>query len=117
MAVVSIGSTLEDQRELDTTTVEKCDLIICDAPEEVMTETGDMIAANQANVSFHDKVISLNDLINGKANARIAAARLPMFKSVGTALQDITVAELAFDKALKANLGTVLPIRFKDKLA
>ena len=43
--VVSIGSTLPEQREIDASVVDVCDLIVCDMPEEVVDETGDMIAA------------------------------------------------------------------------
>jgi ornithine cyclodeaminase/alanine dehydrogenase-like protein (mu-crystallin family) len=103
--VVSIGSTLPDQREIDEEVVGVCDLIVCDMPEEVAEQTGDMIAATAAGISFEHKLVSLNDLMSdAAAHERAMAARLPMYKSVGAAIQDIVVAEFAVERALAAGL-------------
>jgi ornithine cyclodeaminase/alanine dehydrogenase len=115
MLVVSIGATLPEQVEIDPRTAEVCDLIVCDTIEEVVEETGDMLAAAAAGIKFDHKLVSLNDLMRGRADDRLAAAKLPMFKSVGAAIQDIVVAELAFEKALAAGLATSLPIEFATK--
>lgn len=111
--VVSIGSTVPEQREIDASVVDACDLIVCDMVEEVVEETGDMIAARAAGVAFDHKLVSLNDIMLGKADDRLRSARLPMFKSVGSALQDIVVAELAFERAVERGLATPLPIEFQ----
>jgi ornithine cyclodeaminase/alanine dehydrogenase len=113
--VVSIGSTIPQQREIDASVVERSDLIICDSLEEVLTETGDMMAAQAAGMSFHDKSFSLNDLVSGACDERVSTAGIRMFKSVGGGLQDIVVAELLVRKALEAGLATPLPIQFESK--
>jgi alanine dehydrogenase len=113
--VVSVGSTVPEQREIDTTVVERCDLIVCDVLDEVMHETGDMIAAKAAGVSFEHKCASLNDLLCGKIEDRVRNARLPMFKSVGAGIQDIVCAELAYELASKARRLVPLPIEFYRK--
>ena len=115
MLVVSIGSTVQEQREIDVSVVEACDLIVCDAVEEVIEETGDMIAAKSAGVAFEHKMISLSDLIAGRADERVSKAKLHMFKSVGAAVQDIAIAELAFDKAVARGLATELPMSLSRK--
>ena len=115
MLVVSIGSTVQEQREIDVSVVEACDLIVCDAVEEVIEETGDMIAAKSAGVAFEHKMISLSDLIAGRADERVSKAKLRMFKSVGAAVQDIAIAELAFDKAVARGLATELPMSLSRK--
>jgi ornithine cyclodeaminase/alanine dehydrogenase len=46
---------------------------------------------------------------------RVRQARLPMFKSVGSALQDIVIAELAFDRAVARGLATELPFALKTR--
>jgi ornithine cyclodeaminase/alanine dehydrogenase-like protein (mu-crystallin family) len=113
--VVSIGSTVPDQREIDVSVVERCDLIVCDTLREVLEQTGDMLEAAKAGVPFREKSFALNDLIRGDLEERRAAARFPMFKSVGGGLQDVVVAELVFEKALAAGLATPLPIAFSHK--
>jgi alanine dehydrogenase len=101
---VSIGSTLPEQREADATAIDLSDLIVCDAVDEVLNETGDMLAAKAAGIDVHAKAISLNALMSGQCEDRVAVARHMMFKSVGSALQDVVIAELAYEKALAAGL-------------
>lgn len=113
--VVSIGSTIPQQREIDVSVVERSDLIVCDVLEEVLEQTGDMIAARAAGIDAHHKAFSLADLMNSACDERLKDAQAPMFKSVGAGLQDIVVAELILSKALQAGLATPLPIAFDTK--
>jgi ornithine cyclodeaminase/alanine dehydrogenase len=115
MVVVSIGSTLPEQREIDSSVIAACDLIVCDVVDEVITETGDMLAAARDGIAFKSKTISLNELVSQTKPNSAAKPRLPLFKSVGSALQDLAVAELVFDKACAQGLATSLPIRFLTK--
>ncbi len=108
--VVSIGSTLPEQIEVDPEVIRRAEVIVADVPEEVMHETGDMLAAAKAGVAFADKVISLHDLVQGRRPAAQRADNIILFKSVGSALQDIAVAELCFDRARSRGIGTVLPV-------
>ena len=114
-AIVSIGSTVPDQREIDASVVEASDLIVCDAVEEVVEQTGDMIAAARAGVEFHDRVHSLHELLRGDLDEQVERAHRPMLKSVGGGLQDIVVAETLLRKAVAAGLATPLPIEFEKK--
>jgi ornithine cyclodeaminase/alanine dehydrogenase len=113
--VVSVGSTVPEQREIDVSVVERCDLIVCDVLDEVMHETGDMIAAKNAGIEFEHKCVSLNDLLCGEAQEKVEASTLPMFKSVGAGIQDVVCAELAYELASKANRLVALPIEFYRK--
>ena len=115
MLVVSIGSTAPEQREIDEDVVAACDLIVCDVCEEVARETGDMLAASAAGVAFEHKMVSLNELMTGAAADRLAAAHRPMFKSIGAAIQDIVVAELAVSQAVAAGLAQATPLGFLMK--
>lgn len=113
--IVSIGSTVPQQREIDVSVAERADLIVCDTLEEVIEETGDMIAAAEAGIDVHSKSYPLTALMSGEIEAQRAAARMPMFKSVGGGLQDIVVAEMILTKALEAGLAKPLPIAFETK--
>jgi ornithine cyclodeaminase/alanine dehydrogenase len=115
MVVVSIGSTLPEQREIDSSVVAACDLIVCDVVDEVITETGDMLAAARDGIEFKSKIVSLNELLSRAKPHDTAKPRMPLFKSVGSALQDLAVAELVFDKACHEGLATKLPITFLTK--
>lgn len=114
--IVSIGSTIPQQREIDVSVVARADLIVCDTLEEVVSETGDMLAAADAGIDVKAKSFSLNALMSGQIEAQRAAARMPMFKSVGGGIQDIVVAEMILNRALDAGLAQPLPIAFETKL-
>ncbi|WP_233808767.1 ornithine cyclodeaminase family protein [Paraburkholderia sp. HP33-1] len=113
--IVSIGSTVPSQREIDASVVNCSDIIVCDMLEEVLEETGDMLAARDAGIAFHDKSFSIVDLMSGKLEDQLRGARRRMFKSVGGGLQDIVVAELILTRALEKGLAMSLPIEFENK--
>lgn len=109
MTVVSIGSTLPEQRELDPEAIARCDLIVADMVEEVAHDTGDMIAASQAGVGFSSKLVSLSDLVSGAHPGRTTNAQIMLYKSVGAAIQDLAVAAMCVERARAAGIGTVIP--------
>ena len=115
MTIVSIGSTVPSQREIDVSVVEQSDLIVCDALHEVLAESGDMLAAAKAGISVRERSFSLSELMRGALDHRHGEETISMFKSVGGGLQDVVVGELVLEKALAAGLATVLPIEFSHK--
>jgi alanine dehydrogenase len=112
---VSIGSTIPAQREIDVSVVERSDLIVCDMLHEVVEETGDMIAARQSGIDFEGKCAAIEALMSGQLDVQVAAAKNPMFKSVGGGLQDVVVAGMILDQAKAAGVAQVLPIHFMTK--
>lgn len=113
VTVISIGSTLPEQREVDAATIAKADLIVADMPEEIMHDTGDMLAARQDNIVFAHKVHSLNDAVRGVCHRK--ATEIAMYKSVGCGLQDLVAAELAYDEALRHRLATSVAVDLSIK--
>lgn len=113
--VVSIGSTVPEQRELDTSVVSRADFIVCDMLEEVLHETGDMIAASADGIDVAGRAFSLGALMRGQIEPERLAASSPMYKSVGGGLQDVVIAEMVLGRALEAGLATPLPISFLKK--
>lgn len=109
MTVVSIGSTLPEQRELDPEAIARADLIVADMVEEVAHDTGDMIAADAAGVKFNAKLVSLSDVISGTHPGRTSPDQIMLYKSVGAAIQDLAVASLCAERARAAGLGTSIP--------
>jgi alanine dehydrogenase len=107
--VISIGSTLPEQREIDASVVARSSVIVADMVEEVASDTGDMLAARHAGIDFEARLASLTDTI-------VDPTRLPqsgglrLYKSVGAALQDLTIAAMCVAEARKASLGTELPV-------
>jgi ornithine cyclodeaminase/alanine dehydrogenase len=108
--IVSIGSTVPEQREVDPEVVRRADTIVADVPAEVAQETGDMIAAREAGVDFDTKIVSLAELVQERVTVRQTADNNILFKSVGSGLQDVAVAEMCYARAKEANVGIALPM-------
>jgi ornithine cyclodeaminase/alanine dehydrogenase-like protein (mu-crystallin family) len=109
MTVVSIGSTLPEQREVDVDVIRKAELIVADMVDEVSHDTGDLLAAAREGVVFSGKLHSLSDLIGGRLPAR-SPDGIAVYKSVGSALQDVVTAEMLLKRARSSGVGTVLPV-------
>ena len=107
MTVVSIGSTLPEQREVDEQVLARASLIVADMVEEVAHDTGDMLAAVKANVHVASRLVSLDDFVAGRA-ARKEASDIVVYKSVGSALQDVITAEMLLSRARERGIGTPL---------
>jgi ornithine cyclodeaminase/alanine dehydrogenase len=106
--VVSIGSTLPSQREIDPEVWSAADRIVVDT-RRLLSESGDGIAAVEAGAVTPEAVIELQDVVAGKASGRGSAAETTLYKSVGTALQDVAVAHRAYQAARARGLGRELP--------
>jgi len=107
--VISIGSTLPEQREIDASVVERAGVIVADMVEEVANDTGDMLAARRAGIDFESHLMSLADAV-ADPNRIPKQKGLRLYKSVGAALQDLTIAGMCVAQARKASRGTELPV-------
>jgi len=107
--VVSLGSTLPEQREVDEETMARAACIVADMPDEVEHDTGDAIAATKAGVDLAARLVPLSDLVAGRITPRRSDADIVLYKSVGSALQDIVIAEMLFARARSRGRGVELP--------
>ncbi|MEJ8797807.1 NAD(P)-binding domain-containing protein [Trinickia caryophylli] len=107
--VVSLGSTLPEQRELDEETIARAACVVADMPDEVAHDTGDGIAAARAGVPLAGKLTSLAALVSGQAIPRQSNDDIVVYKSVGSALQDVVIAEMLFIRAKARGCGMPLP--------
>jgi len=105
--VTSIGSTNTRLREMDTEIFRRADLIVLDADAEQMTkESGDLIQYRAEGGTLDPaRTRVLPDLIGGKGAGREHENQLTLYKSVGTALQDVVAADLVYRRALELGLG------------
>jgi ornithine cyclodeaminase/alanine dehydrogenase len=110
VTVLSIGSTLPEQRELDAEAISRAGLIVADMVEEVAHETGDMIAARNEGVDFAGKLVGLDAVIGGRHRGRTDPGQIVLYKSVGAAIQDLSVATMCVERARAAGRGTPLPV-------
>ncbi|MFI7616600.1 ornithine cyclodeaminase family protein [Nonomuraea terrae] len=104
--VLSIGSTRPDLRELDRATLARAGTLLVDDDRQVRQESGDVIDALQHGALPADRIVPA-----ARAAADLAAVRrtdgrdLLVFKSVGTALQDLALARSLLDAARSRGSG------------
>jgi alanine dehydrogenase len=113
--VVSVGSTLPEQRELDSRVLARAALLVADEPQELLEQSGDCLAAAREGVPLADKTFSLAELIQGTLPVPIDHAAVNVFKSVGSAMQDVAVAGIILQLAIEAGRAVPLPINLSSK--
>jgi ornithine cyclodeaminase/alanine dehydrogenase-like protein (mu-crystallin family) len=100
-----VGSHAPHMRELDTLTVQRS-RVICDLVDACKAEAGDfMIPAQKGEWSWDQVGGSLGDVITGGIPGRSNADEITLFKSVGLAIQDISVAFHVYKKAQELGVG------------
>lgn len=103
--IVSIGSTVPEQREADWITFDRSRTVVADVVDEVIHDTGDGIDAQRHGVDVAAKCRSLADVVNGGVKVRESDDDIVLYKSVGSALQDITIGALVLRRAIETNTG------------
>ncbi len=100
--VNAIGSNWRNRAELTPDAVNKADLIAVDDLEQAKEEAGDLIMAGDG---IWSKVVKLSDIVAGNVKGRVNSSSVTIFKSLGISIEDIVVAKIIYDKAVKEGIG------------
>jgi ornithine cyclodeaminase/alanine dehydrogenase-like protein (mu-crystallin family) len=92
------GSNQPEHSEVTTSAIGKFDTIVVDDVAQGKLEYGDLILAERAGAFDWDSAVELGDVVAGKNNAKGRT----LFKSGGVALEDVAVASMLYDKAMKS---------------
>jgi alanine dehydrogenase len=107
--VVSIGSTTPALREIDTDTILRADTVVFDASlDQMSTESGDIIAVLRDRPGWQAGV-PLGRVITGENPGRRHPRDITVFKSVGTAAQDLLAATYLLREARQHGVGAEVP--------
>lgn len=113
--VTAIGSTHHELRELETSILHRADALVFDADAtQIAAESGD-IQAFVGEGGDLSTVVQLDALLQDPGKAPLPSGDLTIFKSVGTALQDLVAAEIAFRRAAELGLGERMPALAEPK--
>jgi alanine dehydrogenase len=89
-----VGAFQPHTREVDDVTVQRS-LVVADAYDAVLAEAGDiLIPLNQGLITRDHVRADLHELVSGKKTVRSSPKDITLFKSVGSALEDLATAEL-----------------------
>ena len=108
MHLNAVGATRPEQKEVLPEVFAKADRIVMDMKENVIHEAGDVIDALNSKSFSPDSVDDLNELIVGKKPGRRSSSEFTLFKSVGSATQDISLAAVIYKRARERGLGVDL---------
>ncbi|OZI76226.1 ornithine cyclodeaminase family protein [Bordetella genomosp. 2] len=91
-----IGSFKPDMKETDPACFDGTEVYV--DTDEAPTKSGDLLAAFEAGVLAPAAIRgTLADLISGQAPGRTAASQVTVFKAVGSALEDLTLAAMVYE--------------------
>lgn len=105
----AVGSNFLEKTELDLTTVQRSDIIVCDSIVQCRLEAGDFVAALDSGMTDWNLMDELADVVTGRTPGRAAVDQITLFKSVGLALEDVALAGKLLELATKEGFGTRLP--------
>jgi len=103
--VDAIGSTSTFLREIDADTFQRAECIVVDSTAQVEEESGDVKAALSEGKYDRAKVVDLKEVLVGQAQGRTSAQQMVLFKSVGTAVQDVMAGFVVYEEALRQGRG------------
>lgn len=94
-----VGAFRPDMRESDDAAIRRARIFV-DTRDGALAEAGDIVQAIESGVLDPDDVAGdLFDLTRGERAGRRFYDQITLFKSVGTALEDLAAAELAAERA------------------
>lgn len=108
--VVAAGSNLLQKREIDSTVVRRARRIVVESIEQAQLEAGDLFVPIDAGYLHWNQVHELSEVVLGRVPGRETDEEITLFKSVGLGLQDMALAALIYEAAVRAGVGTEVDI-------
>jgi len=106
----AIGSFTPQMQELPAETVARA-LLVVDSREAVWAEAGDLIIAKKRGLITEASVhAEIGEIVAGTKPGRSRNDQVTLFKSVGNAVQDVSVGARILEEAKKKGLGTVVEL-------
>lgn len=101
-----VGSYNPRLAEMPAATIARA-LLVVDQRKAAWAEAGDLIQARDAGLIEESHVAAeLGDVVAGRALGRTSDEQITCFKSVGNAVQDLAVGQLALQRAIERTLGS-----------
>ena len=106
----AIGAFTPQMQEIPAETVARA-LLVVDSREAVWAEAGDLIIAKKRGLITESSVhAELGEIVTGAKPGRESRDQVTLFKSVGNAVQDVSVGARILEEAKKKDLGTLVDV-------
>ncbi|MCC6727980.1 MAG: ornithine cyclodeaminase family protein [Chthonomonadales bacterium] len=106
----AIGGNAADRLEVEPAAIGACARVVVDSVEQARVESGELIAAVRARKLRWEAVRELREIVTGVRPGRDRRDEITLFKSLGVALEDVAVASLVHDRAVRAGAGRSIPL-------
>lgn len=94
-----LGSFQPHTREVDSTTIQRARVAV-ETYSAALAEPGDLLIPMKEGLITRDHIVAdLHELVSGKKQGRRNSEEITVFKSVGSALEDLVTAELLLGAA------------------
>jgi ornithine cyclodeaminase len=105
MHINAIGAFKPEMQEVDEETIRRARIFV-DSVEACLEEAGDVIIPMKKGlIQKADILAELGEVAAGKKPGRRSAREITYFKSVGNAVQDVSIAQAVYRRAREKNLG------------
>jgi len=109
--VICVGACRPNQREMDPALTARGRLFV-DSRAAALVESGDIVLGIQEGRFGPDHIVAeLGELLaDGAPAGRRSDTEITIFKSLGIAVEDVTAADLAYQRAVERGIGTELEL-------
>jgi ornithine cyclodeaminase len=109
--VISVGACRPTHREMDPALVARARLFV-DSRAAALVESGDVVLGIQEGRIGADHIVAeLGELLaDDTIPRRRSDTEVTIFKSLGLAVEDVTAAQLAYDRAVARGIGQELTL-------
>lgn len=105
------GSYMPNMQELPEEILLRAGKIYLDTRDGVLNEAGDFLIPMQAERLSADRITGeLGELVLNKTAGRVSEDEITVFKSTGTAVLDIVIAQKIYERAAAQKAGTVITL-------
>jgi alanine dehydrogenase len=106
--VCAVGANRLEARELDNAVLERAAFVCCDSKEQARVEAGDLVEPVERGVLDWLEVHELAEVVAGEVSGRQHDDDIVLFKSLGTAAEDLAVGTFVLERARERGLGVEL---------
>lgn len=104
----AIGANVANRREFPADVIKSARVVV-EYREQALQEAGDLVVAIKEGEITPDVITAeLGEVVTGAKPGRSSEEEVTLFKSIGVAIEDVSVAGLVYEKAVAKGVGTVV---------
>jgi ornithine cyclodeaminase/alanine dehydrogenase-like protein (mu-crystallin family) len=108
--VISVGACRPNQREMNPALVARARVVV-DSRASAFLESGDIVMGlREGRFAPSHVVAELGEVASGGVPGRTAESEITIFKSLGLAVEDLTAAHLAYQRACQQGKGVEIDL-------